>query len=401
MTDRTASLRKRYPTIEDLRRAARRRVPRFGFDYVDGGAGLDLGVARNGAALDAIELVPRYGIDGDDIATEVTLFGRRYALPIGIAPMGLPGLLWPGAEEHLARAAQAARIPYTAGTVGGVAVERLGKLAPDVLWFQLYRLPADDHKVGFDLIRRAYDSGAHVLVLTLDVPTRVKRRRELLNGLVIPFRPSWRTYAGAALSPAWLMAMAKYGQPYFANFTPYAGTNPTPATIAAFGQREIRSAFSWDEVSRYRERWKGKLVVKGVLHPLDAEKAVSAGVDGIQVSNHGGRQLEGAPAAIDVLPAIAAQVGMRATLLMDSGIRSGLDVVRAITLGAASTLAGRAFLYALGAIGAEGAEYAISLLTEELRASLRQLGCRSLAEARSVVRRHPGAVQFDCGAAQS
>lgn len=397
-SSRAAQLRRKFPTVQDLRKRARRRVPAIGFDSVEGGSGQDLGVVRNASALDAIEIVPRYGVDREDVSADVELFGRHYAAPIGIAPMGLQGLMWPGAERHLARAAQRARIPYTAGTVGGVKLEELAALAPDVTWFQLYRLAANDHAVGFDLVARAERAGIHVLVLTIDVPGRAKRPRELRNGLVIPFRPGLRTIYEAATSPAWLMQMVCNGQPTFPNLAVYAGPNPGKGEVAGFAQREVRGAFTWDEVARYRDRWKGPLVLKGVMHPADAEKAVALGVDGIQVSNHGGRQLEAAPASIDVLPAIAAVAHPRATILYDGGIRSGLDVLRASALGASASLAGRAFLYAVGALGGEGADYVTSMLIEEIRVAMRQCGIHRLADARSLAIRHPGVMSFPPGA---
>lgn len=391
---RAGQLRRAYPTIDDLRRRAQRRVPRIGFDVVEGGTDGDLAVRRNAAALDAIELVPRVGCDAGPVSCEVTLFGTAYASPIGIAPMGLQALTWPGAERHLAAAAQAARIPYVAGTAGGVALEELAALAPDMLWFQLYRLAAQDHKFGFDLVRRAERAGAKVLMLTLDVPARAKRPRELRNGLVLPFRPDLRTVIDAALSPAWLMAMARHGPPAFANFIPYVGANPTRAALAGFAQREVRGAFTWEEVARYREAWRGPLVVKGVMHPADAEKARAVGAEGVLISNHGGRQFEAAPPPIDVLPAVAAAAGTGMTVLMDGGIRSGTDVLRALACGAAATFAGRAFLYGVAALGEEGAAYTVGLLVEEVATAARQAGLRSLGEVRTLARRHPGAMQF-------
>ncbi len=390
---REIARRRKFPTVDDMRRTAQRRVPGFGFEYVDGGAGLDRGVLRNAQALDAVEIVARYGVEQMDPPIEVMLFGRKYSAPLGVAPMGLPGLIWPGAEIHLAHAAQRARIPYTAATVGGVALERLGALAPDVLWFQLYRLPGNDHAAGFDLVRRARDAGAHVLVLTLDVPARMKRPRELRNGLLVPFKLSARMVYEAATSPGWLMALMRHGQPTFANLAKYAENNAR-GEIAGFTQREVRGAFTWEEVARLRDAWDGPLTVKGILHPGDAEKAVSLGVDGIQVSNHGGRQLEGAPPSIDVLPAVAAAAGSKATILFDGGVRSGLDVVRALALGASAALAGRAFLYSLGALGEEGPAYLIEMLSEEIRSTLRQLGAVSLDAARMLTVRHPGAMGF-------
>jgi L-lactate dehydrogenase (cytochrome) len=285
-------------------------------------------------------------------------------------------------------------VPYTLGTVGGMANERAAELAPDVFWFQLYRFAKDEHAVGFDLVRRADAAGAHVLMLTLDVPVRTTRSREVFAGITNPFRLNARMVAGVATSPRYMMALAKYGQPKFVNFRPYLGDDVGPNAMARFLQAQSRGAFTWDEVARYRDRWKRPLIVKGILHPADAERAVSIGVDGVVVSNHGGRQIEALPAAIDALPAVAAAVRGKATVLMDSGIRSGTDVARAIALGADAALAGKAFLWGLGALGAEGPEHVINLLIDELRSAFGQIGARTAADARSVVIRHPGALRF-------
>jgi (S)-mandelate dehydrogenase len=391
---REAQLRRRFPTVEDLRKAAERRIPSLGYETVAGGAGQNLGVKRNADALDAIEMVPRTGADKGPVATEVTLFGRHYAAPIGIAPMGLQSVFWPGAERHLARAAQRARIPYTAGVVSGIALEEAAQLAPDVAWFQLYRLARDDHKAGFDLVRRARDAGVHVLVMTVDTPGRAKRPGELRNGLTLPFRPTLRTILEAAVSPHWLAALRSNGQPSFPCLAPYCGDNPSKADIAWFAQREVGGAFTFEELKRYRDAWKGPMVIKGVMHPADAEKAIAIGLDGVQVSNHGGRQMEAAPAAIDVLPAIVRAIGHKATVLFDSGVRSGLDAVRAVALGAQAALAGRAFLYGVGAAGVDGADYVTGMLVEEISVAMRQLGTPDVAALRALAIRHPGAWQF-------
>jgi len=391
-TRRDRWIRRNFPTVEDLRLRARRRIPGFAFEYADCGVGLDQNVQANRSALDAVELVPRVGVDRPDTSTEVTLFGRRYAAPIGIAPIGLPSMIWPGAELAFARAAQRARIPFTLGCVGGCSVERLGEVAPDTLWFQLYRIARDDHKVGFDLVRRAERAGAHVLVLTLDVPTRSKRPREMRNRLAVPFQPGARTIYEVLTSPAWLAALIRHGQPNFVNMAPYVGKGGD--AIANFVTNELGGGFTWDEVKRYREVWKGPLVLKGILHPDDAKQAVSVGVDGIQTSNHGGRQFEAAPAAIDVVPAIRKAIGEKATLLFDSGIRSGADVLRVLALGGQSTFAARPFLYAVAALGDEGADYVADLLIDEIRTATRQAGLHNVAEATSLTIRHPGALQF-------
>ena len=370
----------------------RRHIPHFAFEYCDGGAGADKGIARNWAALDAVELVPRYGVMPIAAASR----GRAVRPPLcgadrdradGRAGAGVAGrrpLSW-------RRPRSSARVPYVLGTVGGLTIEDAARLAPDVLWFQLYRMARNDHALGFDLVRRAEAAGVHVLVMTVDVPVRTTRPREVVVGLGGgKFSPDLRMILDMLRSPGWLSALARDGHPRFANLKPYAGENAGINEVIAFARNEIGGAFTWDEIARFRERWKRPLVLKGIMHPADAERAVALGIDGIWVSNHGGRQIEALPAAIDVLPAIAAQVGGRATILLDSGVRSGTDVVRALALGAQAAFAGKAFLWGLGALGADGPGHVIDLLSDETRAALGQIGAHSLAEARSVVIRHPG-----------
>ena len=393
---RYAELYRRYPTIDYLRRGARRRLPHFAFEYSDGGSGKDdAGIKRNWAALDAVELVPRYGVMPSLPPCDVELFGRRYAAPIGIAPMGGPAIVWPGADMLLARAAQRARIPYTLGMAGGATIEQIAEIAPDVFWFQLYRTARNDHAIGFDIVRRAAATDCSALILTLDVPVRTSRAREVVVGLGgAAFHPDLSMLLQMARSPGWTRALWQHGIPRFATLREYAGENASINDVIAFARREMGGAFTWDEVAQYRDRWKRTLIVKGILHPEDAEKVVSLGVDGIFVSNHGGRQIEALPAPIDALPAVVKQVGKRATVMLDSGIRSGTDVVRAYALGAAAAFAGKAFLWGLGARGEEGPGHVIDLLIEETQAALGQLGARTPDEARSVVIRHNGALRF-------
>ncbi len=388
-------LRRRFPTTADLRRHARRRIPHFAFEYMDGGAGEDTGIARNWAAFNSVELVPRYGVMPTLPPADVELFGRRYSAPFGVAPMGGPALVWPGADLFMAQAAQRARVPYTLGTVGGLSIEQAAAVAPDVLWFQLYRLARNDHAVGFDLVRRAEAAGVHVLVLTVDVPVRTVRTREVRVGLGGgPFRPDLRMIFDMLSAPGWMLALQRYGHPRFANLKNYAPENASINEVIRFARQEMGGAFTWEEIARYRDRWTGPLVVKGLLDPRDADRAMAMGVDGIWVSNHGGRQVDALPPSIDVLPAIAAQVGQRATVLLDSGIRSGTDVVRALALGAQTVFAGKAFLWALGALGAAGPGHLIDIVTAEVKAALGQIGAHGPAAARSVTIRHPGALSF-------
>jgi (S)-mandelate dehydrogenase len=385
-----------YPTIYELRRGSRGRLPHFAFEYGDGGAGDDTGIKRNWSALDAIEMVPRYGVMPELPPVSVELFGRKFTAPIGIAPMGSPIVVWPGADKLFAAAAQRVGVPYTLGCAGGATIEEIAAIAPDVFWFQLYRFAKNNHAIGFDLVKRAQAAGVHVLMLTLDVPVRTIRAREVKVGLGGggAFRADWRMVAGMVKCPGWAVAMMQNGQPRFANIQPYAGPNAGLNDTIRFARKEMGGAFSWEEVARYREKWKGPMVVKGILHPADAEKAVSLGVDGILVSNHGGRQIEALPAPIDCVPAVAKVVGSKATILFDSGVRSGTDVARALAVGAHAALAGKAFLWSLGALGAEGPGHAIDLFIDELQSALGQIGAHSPAEARDVVLRHPGAYDF-------
>jgi (S)-mandelate dehydrogenase len=384
-------LQQRFPTVDDLRARARWRVPRFAFDFVDGGANEETCAARNRAAFRAVELLPRYCVEAKGTAIDIELFGARYAAPIGISPMGSPGLMWPGAEEYMARAAQAARIPFVLATPANAAIERIAEIAPDVFWFQLYRFPHNDHAITFDLVRRAEAAGAHVLVPTVDSAGKSKRPRDIRNGVAVPFPITLRNVWQVASSPAWAWSLFKHGMPRTENLVPYAGPNPSQVSTARTMQLRSGGSHTWDELARLRERWKRAFVVKGILHPRDAERVVALGADGIIVSNHGGRHFDGAPATIDVLPAIVAAVGARATVMIDSGIRGGLDVVRALALGAKAGFTGRPFVYGLAALGPIGAAHVIDMFLDEIRTEFVHVGIRSAAEAATITARHLGA----------
>jgi L-lactate dehydrogenase (cytochrome) len=385
---------KSFPTSAYLRRGAPKNVPLFAYEYGDTGAGADTGVAHNWSAFDNIKVVPRYGNIAMTPPVETQLFGQRYSAPIGIAPMGGPSLVWPSADILMAKAAQAARVPYTLGVAGGATIEQIADVAGDVFWLQLYRFWRNEHAIGFDLIRRAHAAGVKVLALTIDVPFRTTRSRESYAGLGGEFRPGPRMISEMLVRPKWLMALLRHGYPRFATIGPYAGKNASTNDTIRFARQEMGGVFTWDEIARYRDKWKGPMAIKGVLHPKDAEKAVSLGIEGMWVSNHGGRQIEALAPSIDCLPAIVAAVGKRATILLDSGVRSGQDVMRALALGADAAFAGKSFLWAVGAMGDDGPSHLIDLYIEELKASLGQIGARSLAEARQAEISHPGAWRF-------
>jgi (S)-mandelate dehydrogenase len=386
---------RRYPTIADLRERARNRVPRFAFDFVDGGCGENTTRDGNRAAFDAIKLVARYGLGAGAVSTEVELFGRRYAMPIGISPMGMGGLLWPRAEIHLATAAQKAKVPYVLATPASASIEEIAKIAPDVFWFQLYGSPGNDNKITFDLVRRADAAGAHALVVTIDTPVRAKRPQDWRNGVSVPFKPNLRTVVDVASSPAWAWEVWKNGTPKSENFVPYTGeASPSAATVAACVQRELRGGFTWETVERVRKLWPRTMLVKGIIHPEDAMRAVSLGADGIIVSNHGGRTLDAAPASINMLPAIVERVAGRVTVLMDSGIRTGLDVVRALALGAKCVFTGRPFLFGMAALGNGGGTHVLDFFNDEIRMAMGQVGARNLAAIPQATVLHPNAAKF-------
>jgi (S)-mandelate dehydrogenase len=384
---------RRFPTTAWMRREAPRNVPLFAYEYGDTGAGNDGGIADNWSAFDAVKIVPRYGVMPSLPPVDVDLFGTRYSAPIGMAPMGGPSLVWPGADLLMAKAAQRARVPYTLSVAGGLTIEEAAAAAPDVFWLQLYRFWQDDHKIGFDLVRRAQAVDAKVLALTLDVPVRTTRSRETYAGLAGEFHPTARMIYEMMIRPRWLMALLRNGYPRFATISHYANSKNTNEIIR-YARQRMGGAFSWDEVARYRDAWKGPMALKGIMHPADAEKAVSLGVEGIWISNHGGRQIEALIPSIDVLPAIAAAVGKKSTILLDSGVRSGQDVMRALALGADAAFAGKSFLWAVAALGDAGPEQLVSLYIDELRASLGQIGALSPKEARDAKIIHPGRVEF-------
>jgi (S)-mandelate dehydrogenase len=389
---RLAEWRTRYPTLSALEPLAHRRIPYFAFDFLQDGTGEQLSRPRNIAALRDIEIVPRYCVDVSGVKIAVRLFGRTYQAPVVISPVGMDGAIWPGATRFLAETARDAGVPYMTGTMATAPLEEVSQTAPDGFWFQLYSMPAQDHRVTYDLVRRAEAAGALVLAVTVDVPSPGRRVRDMRNGFTIPRRITPRMMAGALTRPAWLAALARSGMPHFANMAPYCrpGARKSEYDLFVKGARS-GSGVTWDTLARIRERWPRALVVKGILHPADAEKALGVGADGVVVSNHGGRQFDAAPASIDVLPAVRAAVGERMCVLMDGGILSGLDVLKALACGADAVLVGRAFMLGLAALGPDGARHVAQTLMEELKIALAQTGACDPAGAAKLVLRHRSA----------
>ena len=363
----------RASTIGELREAARRRLPGVVFDYVDGAAGDEVTAARNLAELRAVELRPRVMVDVSEVDTATSVLGSPIALPLLGAPMGLTGLLHPSGEIALARAMHAAGSIYVLAAMASCPIEEVAGAVTGPLWFQMYFWR--DRGLVRDLLRRAHAAGISVLVLTVDVPCAGVRDRDRRNGFSMPPRVTLRALAGGAVHPRWSAGFLR--QPRF-RWGNLPDDGLATAAFSAQTNRQFDPAATWDDVGWFREQWDGRLVVKGILRPEDARQAVHLGAEAIIVSNHGGRQLDGAPAAIRALPAVAGAVAGEAEVYFDSGIRRGVDIVRAIALGAWACLAGRALAYGLGAAGEAGASRAVEILRDELRIALALTGCPSV-----------------------
>jgi L-lactate dehydrogenase (cytochrome) len=362
----------RAGTIGELRDAARRRVPRVVFDYVDGAAGDEVTAAANIAALRALELRPRVLADVSQIGTATTVLGQPVSLPLLGAPMGLTGLLHPDGEVALARALGGAGSISVLAAMASCPVEDVAAAAPGPVWFQMYIWR--DRGLVQQMLHRAWAAGLPVLVLTVDVPCAGNRDRDRRNGFSIPPRVTGRALAGGLAHPGWAYRFARRPRIGWGNLPSDGG----PATLSAQTNRQFDPAATWDDLRWFRDRWAGRLVVKGILRAEDARRAVRLGADGIAVSNHGGRQLDGAPPAIRALPAVADAVGGDAEVYLDGGIRRGADIVKALALGARACLAGRALAYGLGAAGEAGARRAVEILRAELRTTLALAGCPSV-----------------------
>ena len=355
---------------EDARQAARRRLPRMLFDFIDGGAGEERATRRNREALARIALAPRVLVNVESRRIACDLLGRRWGLPFGIAPMGMCDLAWPGTDRAFGEAARDFSIPHCLSTAASTSLEDCRARAGENAWFQLY---VSAPETGWELVRRAVDAGYEHLVLTVDTPVLSRRRRELRRGFKVPFRLGPSQVLDFALHPHWSLATLMHGVPRFGNNRAAGGSS------RAFDRSRSRGGVHWAFLDALRGRWPHRLLVKGVLSPDDAVRIRDAGADAVYVSNHGGRQLDGVPAAIDVLPGIRAAVGPDYPLLFDSGLRDGEDIVRAYALGASYVMLGRPFLYAAAAAGRAGVYRLIELLAGEVDVALAQIGRTDIA----------------------
>lgn len=366
--------------IADLRKQARRRLPLGIWEYTERGAEDEVGMARNRAGFDKVAFRPRVLRNVEQIDTSTVILGQPSTMPLAVAPTGAAGLLWYRGEYALARAARAAGVPFTISTASSMDLGDIAA-AGGSLWFQLYLW--ENRELSMKVVDRAWENGCTAMMVTLDLPVTPNREYIKRNGFGTPFRINPRNTLDVLTHPRWLAGvMGRYaldgGIPSQANLPAQLTAKFTESLPPGAGYKQDN--LDWDGLKQLRDRWPGKLVLKGMMHPEDAAEALAAGIDGIVVSNHGGRALDGSMATMDALPDIASAVGGRMTILLDGGVRRGSDVVRAVALGADAVLVGRAPLYGLGAAGQQGVEHALEILRAEITTTMAMLGTRTVKE---------------------
>lgn len=367
-----------YPSVEDLRTKARSRVPKFAFEYLDGGCNEDVSLARNTEDIRSIKLQPRYLRNHGSSSTKTSLMGMEFDAPFGIAPVGLQGLMWPNSPAILAKAAFKHNIPFILSTVTTMNIEKASELTEGNAWFQLYN-PVDD-AVRDSIIDRATAAGCPVLVVLCDVPTFGYRPRDFRNGLALPPKMSIANMLQILGKPTWALNTLKQGQPTFETLKPYTPEGLNLKQLGAFMDKTFSGKLNEEKIKPIRDKWKGKLVLKGVASERDTLDAIKMGFDGIILSNHGGRQLDAAQSTIGTLQDVAEKYKDEITIMMDSGLRSGPDIARAMACGAKFTFMGRSFMYGVGALGNKGGEHTIGMLKTQFKQVMEQLCCERVED---------------------
>lgn len=364
---------------EDLRLLARKRAPRAIFEYVDRGSYDELTLVANAAELKRLRLRQRVMIDVSARSTATTMLGGAVTMPVALAPTGLTGIMHPDGELLAAQAAEEFGVPFALSTMSILSIEQVRAGTSKPFWFQLYLMR--DRGFAAELIARARAAQCSALILTADLQVQGQRHRDIKNGLSVPPRLTLAGLIDVLLKPRWALGMARAQGRGFGNLAGYAPTGKAGlSTLSQWIASQFDATLNWSDVEWVRSQWPGKLIVKGILDPEDARLAVAAGADAIVISNHGGRQLDSAPAAISALPAIAEAIGTRSELIFDSGIRSGQDVMKTLALGAHATMIGKAFLYGLGALGKPGVTKALQLIRTELDVSMALTGVNRVDE---------------------
>ena len=364
--------------IGDLREMAKRRLPRAVFDFFDGAAEDEITLRENRAAFERVRIAPKMLTGVERVDTSTTLLGGRSKMPIAVGPTGGIGFGWPFADVGVARAAAAAGIPYTLSTMATASIERIAREAGGRLWFQIYIFR--DPKMTAGLLERARQCGYEALMVTVDVPVGGKRERDFYNDFAIRFRFTPRNVLDFATRPLWCLDILRHGMPQLENVAGLAPEAKSTAEIASSVGQFWDADFNWDDLKAMRDKWPGKMLVKGTLRADEAERLAAIGVDAVVVSNHGGRQLDGAAAGLDALPPVVRAVKGKMSVLVDGGVRRGVDAIKAVALGAEGVMLGRATLFGAVAAGEAGARRAIEILRDELVRSMQLSGVRSIPE---------------------
>jgi len=368
----------KYPGIDDLRKRARQRIPRFAFEYLDGGCNEDVNLHKNTSEIREVELKPYYLSKHVKSDMKTELFGHVYDAPFGIAPVGLQGLMWPNSPEILAKSAFEHNIPFILSTVSTSSIERIAEITEGRAWFQLYH-PADN-KLRDDIINRVKAVELPVLVILCDVPTFGFRPRDIRNGLAMPPKMSLQNMIQILGRPKWALNTLKYGRPKFETMMRYFPKNMDIKQLGKTMNETFSGRLNEEKIKPIRDMWKGKLVLKGVASEEDTEMAIRLGLDGIIVSNHGGRQLDAGQSTIRPLAEIARKYKGQIKIMMDSGIRSGPDVARTLASGAEFAFLGRTFMYGVAALGNSGGQHTISILKIQLQQIMEQICCERVAD---------------------
>ena len=371
----------RYPSIDDLRKRAKSKIPGFAFEYLDGGCNEDVNLHRNTRELREVQLLPHYLRNSSAVDLRTEIFGHTYDAPFGVSPIGLQGLIWPNAPEILATAAFQHNIPFILSTVSTSSIERISELTEGRAWYQLYH-PAEN-TLRDDIINRLQASNYKVLVLLCDVPSFGFRPRDIRNGLAMPPRMTLKNIFQICSRPEWAMKTLQHGSPTFATLKPYLPKGLNMNQLGAFMNKTFDGKLNESKIAAIRDKWSGKLVLKGVASLHDAEIALRLGLDGIIVSNHGGRQLDAGESSIHSLIPIIEKYKNKIKIMMDSGLRSGPDVARSLAIGADFTFLGRSFMYSVAALGKEGGNHIMSMLKIQLRQVMEQVGCSKVDDLRN------------------
>lgn len=368
----------KFPDIADLKLEAKKRMPKFAYDYLIGGCMEEISVQRNRQDIEAVQLRSQLlkPFDGSDLSVE--LFGETYSAPFGIAPVGLQGLMWPKAPEILAKSAADKNIPYILSTVSSASLESIAEISEGKAWFQLYN--PTDAEIRQDLLNRIRQAGYKVLVVTVDVPTFGYRPRDIKNGLAMPPKMTLSNIIQMLSRPKWFVETALAGKPEMQTLKPYMPKNMPTDQLAAFMNKTVMGRVDLEGLKPIRDFWQGPLVVKGLINDADVAAAIELGADGVIMSNHGGRQLDAGESPVRPLQLAAEKHGDKIKVMMDSGLRSGTNIASALASGADFTFLGRPFVYGVGALGKNGGYHTINALTLQLTQIMNQLGCKSVAD---------------------